>query len=237
MNILWQNQAQKPALWVVDKPAGLNTTPPKNPPFDCVEYLFEKEQAVEKIFAVHRLDRDTSGALLLTRNKKWLAELQEAFHQRQIKKEYVAICEINTKRVESFFGVNKFTINKKWKVHNLLVKESSEEKGFRMVNYDFDLGKNLDRKKHEALTEFEVLEIKGRIVKIRALPQTGRTHQIRSHLAHCGLSIVGDIFYGEKTTASTNSYMLLHSEKLSFLHPETKKLISVQAPLPIGFNL
>jgi len=195
---------------IVDKPSGLPVDPPRDGSLSLENHL----QALMFGFkrwptAVHRLDRDTSGCLLLARNPKAHARFQQAFEAKDVVKHYLAVVE----------GVPEA----KSGVINLpLAKRSSAEAGWRMV---------VDTKKGKtAVTAWEVVaEHEGRAL-IRFIPETGRTHQIRVHAAEgLGFPIAGDPVYGK-----ADAPMLLHSAFLS-IPRDGKPPVEATAPLPENF--
>lgn len=143
----------------------------------------------------HRLDKETSGCLLLAKNQSILSDLEELFRQRAIQKTYIAVVE----------------------------KTPKESSG---VITDPIQGK-------KAVTSFKLKQSGLKYHLVECYPETGRTHQIRIHLSHHGMPIVGDVKYGSKF-ASWNR-VLLHASRLEFTHPLTSQKIDVKAPLPKEF--
>lgn len=195
---------------IVDKPSGLPVDPPRDGSLSLENHL----QALMFGFkrwptAVHRLDRDTSGCLLLARNPKAHARFQQAFEAKSVVKHYLAVVE----------GVPEA---KSGVIDLALAKRSSAEAGWRIV-VDAKKGKS-------AVTAWEVVaEHEGRAL-IRFVPETGRTHQIRVHAAEgLGFPIVGDPVYGKP-----DAPMLLHSAFLS-LPRAGKAPVEATAPLPASF--
>ncbi len=195
---------------IVDKPAGLPVDPPRDGSLSLENHL----QALMFGFkrwptAVHRLDRDTSGCLLLARNPKAHARFQQAFEAKAVVKHYLAVVDGVP---EGRSGVIDLPLN----------KVSSAEAGWRIV-VDAKKGKS-------AVTAWEMIaEHEGRAM-IRFIPETGRTHQIRVHAADgLGMAIVGDPVYGK-----ADMPMLLHSAFLSI--PRIgKPTVEATAPLPERF--
>lgn len=169
-------------------------------------------------YLVHRLDKETSGALLLAKTKEALKKLEEAFKERDVEKTYLAV-------------VDGIPSRKKGVIENYLGKVGSFQGGII-------IGSTTDKKGDFAKTSWEV-KVKG---DDRALilcePETGRTHQIRVHMSEMGHPILGDYLYG-KTFSSKGrpDRMLLHAYKLRFLHPKTNEPLVVIAPLPLDFEV
>ena len=153
---------------------------------------------------ITRLDKDTSGVVLVAKNPLSGAILSEEMKKGEIKKEYIAVTEGVPER-------RKGTIDAP-------IKGREESVILRCVAPD---GK-------EAVTEYEALEEKNGYGLIRLRPITGRTHQIRVHLSYIGCPILGDGLYGSSKDEKT----LLHCSKISFKHPITGEEIIIKAPVP-----
>lgn len=147
------------------------------------------------LFPVHRLDRDTTGVLLLAKNSEMRDLLMALFRERKVRKSYLAIVD----------GI------------------PSEASGC-VENY-------LERRFAKTLW---TLECQGHgIALLRCLPETGRTHQIRLHLAGLGLPILGDATYCRQFKSPYPAVrQLLHAEQVAFIHPSTGRLMTVKAPIP-----
>ncbi|TSC56918.1 MAG: 23S rRNA pseudouridine synthase [Parcubacteria group bacterium Greene0714_21] len=155
-------------LLVVDKPAGIDIEGIKN--------------ALPKgSFPAHRLDKDTSGVLLVAKNPETLDFLQKQFQQRKVEKKYVCLVEGNVKE-------NKGTIE-------TLVGRSKGDKRKQKV---YLAGEPGSEGKREAISSFEVLQRFEKYTLLEVTPKTGRKHQIRAHLAHIGHPIAGDKLYAFK---------------------------------------
>jgi tRNA pseudouridine32 synthase/23S rRNA pseudouridine746 synthase len=195
---------------VIDKPAGLPVDPPRAGGISLENHLSSLTFGFRRWpVAVHRLDRDTSGCLLLSRNPKAHARFQQAFERGEVAKRYVAILD----RVPQEQGGT---------VDLPLAKVSSAERGWRMTG---------DPRGKAARTTWRVLaEHDGRaLVEFR--PETGRTHQIRVHaLEGVGAPVTGDPVYG----AAHPGGMMLHAIALS-LARDGKPDIIADAPWPQRF--
>ncbi|HPW59200.1 MAG TPA: RluA family pseudouridine synthase [Candidatus Rifleibacterium sp.] len=161
---------------------------------------------------VHRLDKDTSGVMILAKTRDVHRKLAEAFAGHELEKEYLAIIQghiVNRKgRIEVAIERDK--------IHRKRMKATSADKG-RM-----------------AISIFEVLEyLKGAtLVKVKIL--TGRTHQIRVHMAFTGHPLLGDVTYGGKRLEKKAEHFL-HSHRLALKHPVTGKDLEFIAPMPDRF--
>ena len=194
---------------VIDKPAGLAVHPGSRTPESLEDYLAELRFGFRRLpLPVHRLDRDTSGCLLLARNPKAHKRFQRAFEDKKVAKTYVAVLD----------GVPDAEAGT---VDLALGKTSTAEEGWRMVP---------DGAGKPAVTHWRVAAVReGRAVVVFT-PETGRTHQIRVHAAEgIGVPISGDPVYG-----AGRGPMLLHALSLR-VERDSKPPIEAQAPLPPTF--
>ena len=175
-----------------------------------LSYLREPEQfeGKERPGIVHRLDKDTTGVILVARDSRTQEKLSRQFHDRNVEKVYRAVVEGQVKDDEGAIEGNIGRHPKERK------KMALVQKGGRH---------SLSRYKTiRKLKNFSYLEI---------YPETGRTHQIRVHLSHIGHPVVGDPLYGKRAKTAAER-PLLHAYRLSFEHPVSGKRISVEAPIP-----
>ena len=164
---------------------------------------------------VHRLDKDTSGVLLLARSADMARQLGRMFQGRDMKKIYWAITSPAPKDMEG-------------EIKAPLIKGTIGPEKDKMI---------VDPKNgQKAYTNFEVMEVAGRQAAFVAfMPKTGRTHQIRVHAAHAGFPLLGDEKYGVKAAIEgpgITQRLHLHARSLEFRHPVTKKGMKLVAPLP-----
>ena len=199
-------------LLVIDKPAGLAVHPgPRTPDsLEALLPLYAPGRPAPQ--PVHRLDRDTSGCLLLARTRPALRSVAGAFAAGQVEKLYWAIL-VNPPEVAT------------GSIDAPLAKVSSKSDGWRMVQSPS--GK-------PAQTSWTILQRSGALALAAFRPQTGRTHQIRVHatLLAPGCAILGDPVYGVPHPAG----MMLHARMLAFPNPETGQQKAVEAPCPDRFE-
>jgi len=194
---------------VIDKPAGLAVHPGSRTPESLEDYLHHLRFGFKRLpLPVHRLDRDTSGCLLLARNPKAMRAFQRAFEDKKVAKTYVAMLD----------GVPDEAAGT---VEIALGKVSSAEEGWRMVP---------DPGGKAAATHWRVAAVRDGRAAVVFTPETGRTHQIRVHAASgIGIPIVGDRIYG-----AGRGPMLLHALSLR-VERGAKPPIEATAPLPPTF--
>jgi tRNA pseudouridine32 synthase / 23S rRNA pseudouridine746 synthase len=198
-------------LIAVNKPAGLLSVPGRT--IDRQDSVLSRlRQLYPEIYTVHRLDRDTSGILLLARDKLTYRNLSQQFEQRQTHKIYEAM-------LGGRIGLEQGSIE-------LPLWGNPLNRPRQQV--DFNLGK-------PSLTKFQVLDRIDGYTRIEFTPITGRTHQLRVHAADprgLGVCILGDRLYGCQVAVDR---LHLHARELSFTHPHTSTRISLQTQCPF-FN-
>lgn len=157
---------------------------------------------------VHRIDKDTSGILVIAKNDLAHNELAAQFKEHSIKREYYALVEGRIKKDEG-------TIDAPIGRHpNNRLKFAVCEGGKR------------------AVTHYKVLDVFNSCTLIKCTLETGRTHQIRVHMAFIGHPLVGDTIYGLKKQKLTNNGQVLHAKTLGFIHPTTKQYVEFDSELP-----
>ncbi len=160
---------------------------------------------------VHRIDKDTSGLLMVAKNDKAHRSLAKQLKDKTNIREYVAL-------VHGRIAEDEGTINAP-------IGRSLKDRKKQAVVKD---GRN-------AVTHFEVLKRYRDYTLVKCILETGRTHQIRVHMKYIGHPLVGDPLYGPKKTIKGNG-QFLHAGKLGFVHPTTGKLLVFEAPLPKIFQ-
>lgn len=200
-------------LLVVDKPAGLTVHPaPGHPAHTLVNAILAHFPHLAEIGdalrpgVVHRLDKDTSGVMLVAKNSVAQADLARQFKSHSVTKAYLAL------------------------VKGKLTPESGI--------IEADIGRDPHNRKkmavvaegREARTEYRVIKYIGGYTLIEVMPETGRTHQIRVHLAAIGFPVVGDKVYGVKSPHLSRQF--LHASRLGFKLPSTGDYVEFESALP-----
>lgn len=204
-------------LMVINKPSGLVVHPGSgNKDNTLVNGLMYYTKNLSDIGdsdrpgIVHRLDKDTSGLMLVAKENKTHEILAEEFKKHNIHREYIAL-------VDGVIEVSRGTIDAP-------IKRSKE-------NYQKMTVASGGKK---AITNFEVIKRYKNNTLIRLILETGRTHQIRVHMAYIGYPIHNDPVYNKKVSTSFGQF--LHSEYLKFIHPITKKELEFRCSLPDEFK-
>jgi 23S rRNA pseudouridine1911/1915/1917 synthase len=157
---------------------------------------------------VHRLDKDTSGLILIAKDDETRAALQHQFKHRQVAKTYLALVE---DRVQPREGIIEASIG----------RDKRQRKKMAVVKHG-----------REARTMYRAIEYFDDHTLLEVRPHTGRTHQVRVHLAWLGFPIVGDMVYGRRRQRLLKSRHFLHAACLRFTHPATGEEVEFNAPLP-----
>lgn len=162
---------------------------------------------------VHRLDRDTSGVMVAAKNDRSLKSLVNQFKASKVSKEYAALVHGHPKPLRGT-------------VASLIGRSTHDRKKMSAR----------PKRGKEAITHYEVTETFGESSLLRVCPRTGRTHQIRVHMAHAGHPIVGDRSYGKKGALPKAVRQMLHAKTLALRHPESGDEVTFKAPLPIDMR-
>jgi 23S rRNA pseudouridine1911/1915/1917 synthase len=201
---------QDEQLLVVDKPAGVVVHPGAGHASGTLVHGLGGRAAggeEDRPGIVHRLDRDTSGLLVVARSDEAHERLQRLIRERQVDRRYVALVR---GRPRSWRGTIDAPIGR---------------------DRDDPTRHSLDTDTpREAVTHFEVAELLGGHALLDVRLETGRTHQIRVHLAAIDLPVVGDPVYGVPEPALGRQF--LHANRLAFTHPFTSERVEVESPLP-----
>ena len=161
---------------------------------------------------VHRLDKETSGVIVVAKTRETLEYLRRLFKEREVHKRYLALVE---GMPDTPSGIIDAPIG----------RDPAQRKRMAVV-----------RDGREAITEYHVLETYADHTLLEVFPQTGRTHQIRVHLAFIGTPVVGDTVYGRRKQAIRMKRHFLHAASITFPRPESGELLTVEAALPTGLQ-
>ena len=226
-------------LVVVNKPSGMVVHPGhgnySGTLINALIYHFENlpKNSSNRPGLVHRLDKDTSGLLVVAKNDISMVHLSKQFAEKTSKREYLALVWGNVKddtgRIDNFIGRNP-----KNRLQNIVLDDNKIENGKR------------------AITNYEVLSRMNYVSLVKCTLETGRTHQIRVHMKHIGHTLFNDERYGGdlilKGTTFTkykqfveNCFKLLprqalHAKTLGFTHPKTGEFMQFESELPTDFN-
>jgi len=202
------------ALMLINKPSGVAVHGGSGLQFGLIEGLRALRPKEKSLELVHRIDRDTSGLLLVAKKRSVLRNLHEQLRNKEMNKQYLALVRGQwQKRVRSVEAP---------------LKKNTLKSGERIVRVDAE-GK-------ASLTRFRIQQRYKEGTLVEASPVTGRTHQIRVHALHAGHPIAKDPKYGDADFDNTMSglglsRLFLHAWQLRFLHPVTGKEVAFEAPL------
>ncbi len=236
LNVVFEDEY----LMVIDKPAGLVVDKSETQQEGTLENILADQYGITATRSgiVHRLDKDTSGLLLIAKSDEILEKLQAQFKDRSVKKEYLALVHgLITEDGRVVGGV----MRNPGKTHKFMVKDDGKEAEtdykpekiykFSLEGFNEVFGsltkqdkRKLQQKNYDSFT------------LVRCFPKTGRTHQIRVHLKHIHHPIVGDKTYAgrsyEKFDLMWVRRQFLHAAKISFIHPVTNQLLEVESAIP-----
>ena len=215
LDILFEDEA----LIVIDKPAGMVVHPaPGHDSGTLVNAVLHHCPELGGIGGelrpgiVHRLDKDTSGVILVAKTDAALSALADQFKRREISKEYLAI-------------VLGALSPSSGQIRTMIGRHSTDRKKMTA----------LPRKGRLAVTGYDTMETLGNFSLVRLKPETGRTHQLRVHLAHVHHPVIGDEKYGRRSSWNLSvevKRQMLHAHKISFCHPVTGQKMEFIAPMP-----
>ncbi len=168
---------------------------------------------------VHRLDKDTSGLLVIAKEDKSHRDLAEQIKSKSARRDYIAL-------VEGVMKMDQGTIDKP------IGRHPTKRKQMAIVSEG-----------RKAISRFQVIERFSKFTLVKVMLETGRTHQIRVHMSSIGYPVVGDLLYNPKSTGNEPARhklglkgQALHAAQLSFKHPITGMLLEFEAPLPEDFQ-
>jgi len=201
------------------------------------------KKSSHRLYPVHRIDKNTSGLILFAKSKKVCKAFSDMFKNKSISKEYEAIVdgrpEQSSGRIENYMRLAKS--GKGWQRWQCFSKQDVIKK-FKTsiskrtnVDPNFNLEQYCSIKKFKiAITDYKVIEEypEKNLSRIRLRPKTGRTHQLRVHMASLGCPILGDVFYADNFKSKHHATRhLLHASSLHFIHPFTGAELKLSAPI------
>lgn len=215
LNVLYEDEQ----VAVIDKPAGMVVHPAYGHNSGTLVNAViarwpqtMKFPDVDRAGIVHRLDKETSGVIIIAKTVEALEDLREQFKSRTVHKQYLALVEGNP-------------VNAEGRIDAPIGRDPRRRKQMAVV-----------RDGREAVTEFRVIENYALHSLLAVRPETGRTHQIRVHLAFIDHPVVGDTVYGRRKQTIKMKRHFLHAERITFLSPGVGETVTAAAPLPVGLR-
>ncbi|MBN2206970.1 MAG: RluA family pseudouridine synthase [Candidatus Aminicenantes bacterium] len=215
LRILYEDEA----VAVIDKPSGLVVHPGAGVHagtlVNALLHRFPEVRAVgapERPGLVHRLDKETSGVMVIARTPGVFVDLQRQFKRRVVQKTYLALA--------------RGRVAASGRIDRPIGRHIKDGQRYSVRT----------RKPKEAKTDFRVLEQFDDFALLEVKPLTGRTHQIRVHLAAAGHPLFGDRLYGPKKAKGYEPRIFLHAHRLGFLHPVRKEWVEFVSPLPLDLD-
>ena len=201
---------------VIDKPRGLIVHPTNDDEISLVNFLLYRFASLSDIDEtrpgiVHRLDKDTSGLIIIAKNNEVHEKMKELFKSREIYKEYITIAVGTFK--DELTVVDKGIMRDPIKKIKMCVSDEGKE----------------------AHSEIHLIKQNDEYSYLRVVIKTGRTHQIRVHLSYLNHPVLGDKTYGYRGKIKMDGH-ILHCRKVSFVHPISNNLISVESDVPAYFK-
>ncbi len=208
------------AIVIVHKPAGMVVHPAHgNESGTLVNALLYRYpdlahvgDEIERAGIVHRLDKDVSGAMIIALTNAAHRNLVQQFQNRTIEKHYIALVE-------------KHPPNEKGRIDAPIGRDPRHRKQMTIL-----------REGKESVTEFHIRDYYGERALLDVFPHTGRTHQIRVHLAFINCPIVGDDIYGHRKQRIKMNRIFLHAYRIAFDHPINRERVHFEVPLPVGLQ-
>ncbi|QJC30278.1 RluA family pseudouridine synthase [Enterobacteriaceae endosymbiont of Neohaemonia nigricornis] len=203
-------------ILAINKPTGIAVHGGSGINYGIIENLRFIYKKIKFLELVHRIDKDTSGILLIAKKKYVLQNLHKQLREQTIQKEYLALVKGNSQEKKYLY------------IKSFLLKNFSNKKNKVIVH---------DTKGKFSITKYKIIKNYKNTMLVKIIPLTGRTHQIRVHMAYVGHPIVYDQRYGDnefniQLKNNINLQRLfLHAYKINFIHPITNKNINLCAPL------
>lgn len=210
LEILYEDEE----LIVINKPSGLlsieSDDEKTNTAYALLTDYVQQKDKNARIFIVHRIDKDTSGVLVVAKNEKIKNQLQHNWQKIVLKREYIAICE------------------------GIFTKKQGTIKSYLKSNVNNLMYSTKDPSGQLAITHYQVLKESNKYSLVDVTIDSGRKNQIRVHMGDLGHKIIGDNKYGK--VSDPLKRLGLHAYVLSFTHPITKKVMTFKAKIPSSFN-
>lgn len=241
------------SLIVFDKPAGLVVTSTETHKGETLEDILRNEYNIplDRGGIVHRLDKDTSGLIVVAKTALALESLQAQFKKRSVNKEYLALVHgwvEKEGKIDAAIGRNprdreKFVVFENFRGQDIGDEEGPNARPAVTLYYPLQKLQMNNEKKQELFAGFNKIQFRkleasgyGKFTLLSCHLLTGRTHQIRVHLKYIGFPLVGDEKYGGRKTVRLDHRFcprqFLHAARLEFTHPETGKRMSFESELP-----
>ncbi len=201
ITILYQDKS----ILIADKPAGLLSVPGRLPQHKD-SLLVRMQQQYGEMHCVHRLDMDTSGIMLMAKDKASLSNLSKQFQQRTIGKMYRATVWGKPNNIEG-------------EINQPIIADWPNRPRQKIC---YKEGK-------PSLTRYKVIASETKTSQLELYPVTGRSHQLRIHLQSIGHPILGCRFYAHQQALDAAPRLLLHASKLEFIHPTSETPITIQS--------
>jgi 23S rRNA pseudouridine955/2504/2580 synthase len=212
------------ALLAIDKPGGIAVHGGSGVAFGVIEQLRSARPQARLLELVHRIDRETSGVLLIAKKRSALTAMHERMRCGQVRKRYLALVRGDWDGPPRAlrFPLHKFTTAEGER--RVVVRDGGQAAGTRV--------RALKRLRHPRF---------GAVTLVQADLETGRTHQIRVHLAYVGLPLLGDAKYGDfelnrALDRDGHGRMFLHAHRMAFSHPADGSEVRLEAPVPEAFE-
>lgn len=194
-------------LVAINKPANILSVPAKNPnKANCYQHILKRCPSAR---VVHRLDEPTSGILLFALDTETEKKLHQQFRQQQIKKEYLAVVQ----------GILKPTEGR----INVPLKSDWPNRPKQKICWQ--TGKR-------SLTKWIVIRHDKTSTRLKLIPHSGRTHQLRLHMQYIGHPIIGDLLYNPQSSIHQHQRLLLHAKRLTFYHPISMVTLHIETTSP-----
>lgn len=184
---------ETPSFLVLDKPSGVASHAGSGVPYGCIEALNYNNEASSPLYLGHRLDRDTSGILIIAKDRQNMQKLHAAFRSNEVIKEYTGL-------VHGIWPATITTISKPLERYLL-------PNGERRVK--------VSREGQASLTECAILASYSDATRMEFRPKTGRTHQLRVHASHIGHAIFGDLKYASSAERNATDRLMLHASRIT----------------------